>query len=147
LDGSIDLLLVGCRSVLRLCKASKRLEVDITGIGHQLFEELCILSRLLVLCRTFSQLLALLLTDEVLLSQGNLGIADELWFLLMFMSSCIDIKVVLSLADVTSDFIPFCHNVETIFVIPLVHFLYITKSNITVVTFLPHSCWMFSNIK
>jgi hypothetical protein len=100
LGGSIDSLSVNCRSNLRLCRVSKQLEVDVTGIGHWLFGELCGLIRLLVLCNTFFQLFVLLLIDEVLLSQGNLGMADEVWSLLIFMSSCS--SCIIFLADCNS---------------------------------------------
>jgi hypothetical protein len=100
LDGSIDSLLVNCLSNLRLCRISKWLEVGITGIGHWLVGELFGLIGLLVLCSTFFQLFALLLTDEVLLSQGSLGIADEVWSLHIFMSSCS--SCIIFLADCNS---------------------------------------------
>jgi hypothetical protein len=82
MDGSIDSLSVDCRSILRLCRATKRLEVNVNGIGHWLFRELHGLIRLLVLCNTFLQLFALLLIVAVLLSQVNLGKANEVWSLL-----------------------------------------------------------------
>jgi hypothetical protein len=63
---------------------------------HWLFGDLCGLIRLLVLCSTFFQLFSLLLTYEVLLSHRYLGIADEVWRLLIFTSSCISCIIFLA---------------------------------------------------
>jgi len=44
LDGIFNLLSDNCQSNSRLYKISKWLEVVITGMGHQLFGELCVVT-------------------------------------------------------------------------------------------------------